>query len=80
MYLKAYESGSQVRAGLRDYFEFYNAQRPHQALGYKTPAEVYAGDVAQAGPAEATRTSAEVLSGYSATAGLKFDLASNLSN
>ena len=34
-----------VRAqrGLEDYFRFYNGLRPHQALGYRTPAEVFHG-------------------------------------
>ena len=27
--------------GINAYLEFYNRQRPHQALGYRTPAEVY---------------------------------------
>jgi putative transposase len=27
--------------GLRRYFEFYNRERLHQALKYRTPAEVY---------------------------------------
>lgn len=27
--------------GLAQYFAFYNAERPHQSLGYKTPASVY---------------------------------------
>jgi len=26
---------------LMDFVEFYNHQRPHQSLKYKTPAEVY---------------------------------------
>ena len=42
MYLKAYQDGREARTGIRDYFRFYNTQRPHQALGYRTPAEVYA--------------------------------------
>ena len=28
-------------AGLDAYFRFYNTQRPHQALDYRTPAEVF---------------------------------------
>ena len=40
--LSVYESGSQARAGLGAYFDFYNTSRPHQALGHRTPAEVYA--------------------------------------
>lgn len=41
VYLKAYESLTEARAGLGDYFEFYNARRRHQSLDYRTPDEVY---------------------------------------
>jgi len=41
VYLKAYQDARDARAGLGSYFCFYNAERPHQALGYKTPAEVF---------------------------------------
>jgi putative transposase len=40
VYLKAYQDGRDARVGLGNYFRFYNTQRPHQALGYRTPAEV----------------------------------------
>lgn len=43
VYLKAYRDGREARASLDRYFRFYNAERPHQALGYRTPEEVYAG-------------------------------------
>ena len=43
-YLKAYSNGREARAGLDAYLGFYNTQRPHQALGYRTPAEVFNGD------------------------------------
>lgn len=39
--LHEYRSPREARQGLREYFEFYNNHRPHQALGYRTPAEVY---------------------------------------
>jgi putative transposase len=42
VYLKRYETVRQLRAGLGAYFGFYNGQRRHQSLGYRTPAEVYA--------------------------------------
>jgi len=42
VYLKAYKDGRDARAGIREYFNFYNTERPHQALGYRTPAEVFA--------------------------------------
>ena len=38
--LKAYSNGREAKAGLDAYFRFYNTQRPHQALDYRTPAEV----------------------------------------
>ena len=44
VYLKAYSTGREAKAGLDAYFRFYNAQRPHQTLGYRTPAEVFSCD------------------------------------
>jgi putative transposase len=41
VYLKAYAGGKEARAGIGEYFDFYNLERPHQALGYQTPAEVF---------------------------------------
>ena len=44
MYLKAYASVLEAQRGLEDHFRFYNGLRPHQALGYRTPAEVFHGE------------------------------------
>ena len=41
VYLKAYQTVAEARTGINAYLEFYNRQRPHQALGYRTPAQVY---------------------------------------
>jgi putative transposase len=41
IYMHAYESGSQLYKGLKDWFEFYNHDRGHQALDNLTPDEVY---------------------------------------
>ena len=41
VYLYDYERVSELRAGLGHYFQFYNHERLHQALGYRTPAAVY---------------------------------------
>ena len=41
VYLKAYAYATEARRELGAYFRFYNDQRPHQALGYRTPAEVF---------------------------------------
>ena len=46
VYLKAYSGGREARAGLDACFHSYNNQRPHQALGYRTPAEVFNGGLA----------------------------------
>jgi len=43
VYLKDYADPREAREGLRAYFRFYNKQRPHQTLDYRTPAEVYEG-------------------------------------
>lgn len=41
VYLNDYRTPKQARTGLTAYFDFYNYRRPHQALDYATPAEVY---------------------------------------
>ena len=41
IYLKGYQAVPPLQDGLAVYFPFYNEQRPHQALAYRTPAEVY---------------------------------------
>ena len=43
IYPKGYESLMELKKGLKKYFAFYNDERPHQGLGYRTPAEVYFG-------------------------------------
>jgi hypothetical protein len=41
MYLYDYNCVPALEAGLDGSFQFYNDERPHQSLGYRTPAEVY---------------------------------------
>ncbi len=41
VYLKCYDTVPALFTGLTHYFTFYNQERPHQSLGYRTPAEVY---------------------------------------
>jgi putative transposase len=41
VYLNAYATGSQARAGIGNWIAGYNSIRPHQGLGYRTPNEVY---------------------------------------
>ena len=43
VYLKGYETIPEAEAGLKEYFDFYNTERHHQSLGYKTPWIVYSG-------------------------------------
>ena len=42
IYLHAFEIGSELRAGLRRWIDYYNAHRPHSALGGRTPDEAHA--------------------------------------
>lgn len=41
LYLHDFENGTQLRQGLKRWFEFYNQERPHQGLADYTPNEVY---------------------------------------
>ena len=43
-YLHAWETGSEVRAGLRTWLDFYNHRRPHAALDRRPPDGVYRTD------------------------------------
>lgn len=49
VYLKAYQDGREARISLGRYFRFYNTERPHQSLDYRTPAEVHVGAVKNTG-------------------------------
>ncbi|MDP5211348.1 IS3 family transposase, partial [Microbulbifer sp. 2205BS26-8] len=42
IYLKGYATMGELTIGLTQYFSFYNTERPHQSLSYKTPNKVYA--------------------------------------
>jgi len=39
--LHDYAGPREARQSLRRYFHFYNFERPHQALDYRTPADLY---------------------------------------
>ena len=41
VYPKNYADGLALRNGLRNYFDYYNAERKHSALDKRTPAEVF---------------------------------------
>jgi putative transposase len=41
IYIRGYEAVPELHRGLGRYFTFYNDERLHQSLGYRTPAAVY---------------------------------------
>ncbi|MBA2410024.1 MAG: transposase [Gammaproteobacteria bacterium] len=43
LYIRAFENGKTLQQGLKQYFDWYNRQRPHQGLDDQTPDEVYRG-------------------------------------
>lgn len=47
VYLHDYAHPKEARQQLVQYFEFYNHRRPHQALDYRTPAQLYFGQEAR---------------------------------
>ena len=41
VYLKDYCSVAELVSALTSWFRFYNEERPHQSLKYRTPAQVH---------------------------------------
>ena len=41
IYIKDYCQVNELESGLTAYFRFYDEDRPHQSLAYRTPGEVY---------------------------------------
>ena len=82
VYLKAYFNGREAKDGLEAYFHFYNTQRPHQALGYRTPAEAFNGDSAPTDEHSNERRwpPSRALVNLGKTAGLSLNIAPLLSN
>lgn len=52
VYLKHYDDADKAWRGLGEYFAFYNRERPHQALDWRTPHEVYFGKQEAPGDSE----------------------------
>jgi len=47
VYLHAFETGSELRAGLAKWIGYYNTQRPHSTLAGRTPDEAYGASVTE---------------------------------
>ena len=45
VYIHSYDTVKEARESLDNYFRFYNSERLHQSLGYKTPQEVYLNEI-----------------------------------
>ena len=50
IYLKSYETMAQMADGVDRYFQFYNSERFHQSLDYRTPDEMYESFVSENRP------------------------------
>ena len=47
VYLHAFETGSELRAGLANWIGYYNSRRPHSTLAGRTPDEAYGAEERQ---------------------------------
>ena len=51
IYINEYRSPKELRAAIRSYIDDYNTRRPHEALNYATPEQVYKASFAASGAA-----------------------------
>jgi len=49
VYLKSYDTIGEAKVGIKSFVDFYNHERLHQGLGYRTPADYYLGVVSPDG-------------------------------
>jgi len=49
IYIQGYDTAPGLHRGLARYFAFYNDERPHQSLDYRTPAAMYRGTEVEKG-------------------------------
>jgi putative transposase len=54
VYLHDYRTVSDARKGLSGYFQFYNMERLHESLGYRTPYEIYVKERLNINPVQAS--------------------------
>jgi putative transposase len=47
VFIKAYGSVAEARRGIGGWLSFYNEERPHQALDYRTPRAVFEGEACE---------------------------------
>ena len=82
VYLKTYVNAHEARKGLGNCFGFHNHLRSHQALGYRTPTEVFHGDqTIREEESEGRRCSdGSVLGSYAGVTGSSLNSALILSN
>jgi putative transposase len=45
VYLNAYATVAEAKAGIGSWLEFYNTERQHQSLGYRSPRQIYQEDL-----------------------------------
>jgi putative transposase len=55
VYLHAYATAAEAKAGIGAWLEFYNTERQHQSLGYRTPRQIYQVDMWTIGVADRLR-------------------------
>ena len=63
VYLHAYASVPEAKAGIGDWLNFYNEERLHQAHGYRTPRQIYEGQCPWTGSATPNGSASRAKSG-----------------